>query len=35
MQGLTSQRKAEILHSVKQREHQLIKSTVTPIKNMA
>ena len=35
MQGLTSQRKAEIPHSVKQREHQLIKSTVIPIKNLA
>ena len=35
MQELTSQRKAGIPHSVKQREHQLTKSTVIPIKNMA
>lgn len=35
MQQLTSQRKAEIPHSVKQREQRLTKSTVIPIKDMA
>ena len=34
MQQLTSQRKAEIPHSVKQREQRLNKSTVIPIKDM-
>lgn len=35
MQQLTSQRKAEIPHSMKQREQRLTKSTAIPIKDMA